>query len=125
MGQPDPVPRVCMADNHVQAVAWAPVGEELGEERGAGAMLATLGKDGAVRVWQPRGPPLRRGGKGDPSQPQLMKPQLYTFLQHDAAHPSGDAVRACTLAWLSEDVVAVGFATGDLIAWRIVIPAVA
>ena len=54
-----------------------------------------------------------------------MKPQLYTFLQHDAAHPSGDAVRACTLAWLSEDVVAVGFATGDLIAWRIVIPAVA
>ena len=69
MGQPDPVPRVCMADNHVQAVSWAPVGEE----RGAGAMLATLGKDGAVRVWQPRGPPLRRGGKGDPSQPHLSR----------------------------------------------------
>ena len=39
-----------------------------------------------------------KGGKGDPSKPQLMKPQFYTFLQADAAHPSGDAVRACGLA---------------------------
>ena len=50
-----------------------------------------------------------------------MKPQLYTFLQHDAAHPSGDAVRACALVWLGADVVAVGFATGDLVAWRVAV----
>ena len=75
-------------------MAWAPLGASLGEdERGTAATLATLSSDGAVRVWRPRGLPLRRGGKGDPSQPQLMKPQLYTFLQHDAVHPSGDEVR--------------------------------
>ena len=27
-----------------------------------------------------------------------MKPQLYTFLQHDAAHPSGDEVAAAVAA---------------------------
>jgi hypothetical protein len=76
-------------------------------------------------VWRPRGLPLRRGGKGDPSKPQLMKPQLYTFLQHDAAHPSADEVRACSLMWLGEDVVVVGYATGELVAWRVAVPAVA
>ena len=68
MGQPDPVPRVCMAEAPVQAVAWAPLGA--GEEDGgvhAAATLATLGSDGGVRVWRPRGLPLRRGGKRDPS----------------------------------------------------------
>ena len=50
MGQPDPVPRVCMAEAPVQAVAWAPLGA--GEEDGgvhAAATLATLGSDGGVR----------------------------------------------------------------------------
>jgi len=54
-----------------------------------------------------------------------MKPQLYTFLQHDAAHPSADEVRACSLMWLGEDVVVVGYATGELVAWRVAVPAVA
>ena len=70
-GQPDAVPRVCMADSHAQAVAWAP--PPPAEERGVTATLATLGKDGAVRVWRPRGLPLRRGGKGDPTQPRRSR----------------------------------------------------
>ena len=114
-GQPDPLPRVCMEDNPTQTVAWAPHEGD----RGAATAVATVGKDGAVRLWRPRGLPLRKGGKGDPSKPQLMKPQFYTFLQADAAHPSGDAVRACGLAWLAEDVVAVAYATGELVAWRV------
>ena len=114
-GQPDPLPRVCMDDNHVQYAAWAPH-----LERGDKTTLATVGKDGAVRTWQPRGLPLRKGGKGDPSRPQQMNPQLYTFLKHDAAHPSGDALPACTLVWLGEDVVAVGYSAGDIVAWRLI-----
>ena len=81
MGQPDPVPRVCMAEAPVQAVAWAPLGA--GEEdRGvhAAATLATLGSDGGVRVWRPRGLPLRRGGKRDPSNyPCNPKPSTLTL----------------------------------------------
>ena len=102
------MPRVCMAEAPVQAVAWAPLGA--GEEdRGvhAAATLATLGSDGGVRVWRPRGLPLRRGGKGDPSKPHLMKPQLYTFLQHDAAHPSGDEVAVAVTAAVAVVAVAV------------------
>ena len=34
-----------------------------------------------------------------------MKPQLYTFLQHDAAHPSGDEVAVAVAAAVA--VVAV------------------
>ena len=52
-------------------------------------------------------------------QPQMMKPQFYTFVNHDATHPSGEAVKACALMWLQEDVVAVGYFTGEIVAWRV------
>ena len=102
-----------MEENFARGVAWAPH-----RERGAATTLATLGKDGVVRLWQPRGLPLRKGGKGDPSQPQRMKPQFYTFARHDAAHPSGEAVKVCSLMWLPGDTVAVGDVTGEVVAWR-------
>ena len=47
-----------------------------------------------------------------------MKPQFYAFPRQDAAHPTGGAVEASALLWLSADVVAVGYTTGELIAWR-------
>ena len=114
-GEPDPLPRVCMDDKHARWVAWAPHSEP----RGAATTLATASSDGTVRVWQPRGTPLRKGGKGDPAQPERMKPQFYTFLKRDAAHPSGDAVGVSALVWLGEEVVAVGYETGDIVAWRL------
>ena len=52
-------------------------------------------------------------------EPQMMKPQFYTFVNHDATHPSGEAVKACALMWLQEDVVAVGYFTGEIVAWRV------
>ena len=113
VGQPDPLPRVCMDEARQQLVAWAPPHEEPAASR-----LGTVSKDGVVRVWQPYGLPLRKGGKGDPAQPQRMKPQFYTFLKNDAAHPTGDAVEPRSLVWLGEGVVAVGFENGDLVAWR-------
>ena len=36
--------------------------------------------------------PAEEGRERDPAQPERMKPQFYTFLKRDAAHPSGDAV---------------------------------
>jgi len=124
-GHPDPVPRVCMhsAPGGVQSVAWEPrrqgAGQAEGSAEGMSPRLATLDKQGAVRVWQPLSLPLRKGGNGNPSQPQLMKPQFYTFPRQDAAHPTGESVDACALLWLREGVVAVGYSTGELIAWRV------
>ena len=82
------------------------------------ARLATVDKQGVLRLWQPLSQPLRKGGNGNPGQPHLMKPQFYAFPRQDAAHPTGDAVEASALLWLSADVVAVGYTTGELIAWR-------
>ena len=112
-GEPDPLPRVCMDDAHARWVAWAPHSEP----RGVTTTLATASSDGTVRMWQPRGTPLRKGGKGDPAQPERMKPQFYTFLKHDAAHPSGDAIGVSALVWLGEEIVAVGYETGDIVAF--------
>ena len=114
-GTPDPVPRVCLDDGHAQLVAWAPPRED--DE--ATSLLATVGRDGAVRTWQPQGGKLRKGGNGNPEQPERMKPQFYTFVKHDAAHPSGVAVGACALLWLSADMVVVGYENGDLVTWRL------
>ena len=114
-GAPDPVPIVCMDDGHHERVAWAPHARG----RGAATTLATLGRDGALRLWQPRGRPLRKGGNGNPAQPERMKPQFYTFVKLDAAHPTGAAVRARGLDWLSETAVVAGFANGDVVAWRL------
>ena len=72
-----------------------------------------------LRLWQPNGPPLRKGGQGDPARPQMMKPQFYTFATHDATHPSGEAATACALTWLSEDSVAVGYFSGEIVAWSV------
>ena len=121
-GQPDTsVPRVCMADN-AQKIAWAPrsgsrVTEKIASLRGP--ELATVHEEGVLKLWQPHGVPLRKGGQGNPQQPQMMKPQFYTFVNHDATHPSGEAVKACALMWLQEDVVAVGYFTGEIVAWRV------
>jgi hypothetical protein len=112
-GQPDPVPRVCMVDG-AQSVAWAPCAAE-----SAASRLATVSDQGVVRVFQPHRTPLRKGGNGDPAQPQRMKPQLYTFLRQDAAHPSGENAPACALMWLREDMVAVAYFTGEIVAWRV------
>ena len=62
---------------------------------------------------------MRRGGQGDPAKPQLMKPQLYTFLQSDASHPSGNATSPCALVWLGEEVVAVCYEHGDIVAFAL------
>jgi hypothetical protein len=48
-----------------------------------------------------------------------MKPQFYTYVRQDATHPSGDAVEACALLWLAADAVAVGYFTGEIVAWRV------
>eukprot|EP00966_Prymnesium_polylepis_P310907 7183265-Prymnesium_polylepis.1 len=97
-----------------QMVAWAP-----GRDQGAATRLATAAKDGQVQIWQPRGLPLRKGGVGDPAQPQKMKPQFYTYLKADAAHPSGESTKPCALAWLGEGIVAACYDVGDVVAWRV------
>jgi len=102
-GQPDPVPRLCMADG-AESVAWAPCAAA----DAAATRLASVTAQGVVRVWpapnrprschepaweaslsslpavqcaqvrvwQPHQPPLRKGGNGNPSQPERMKPQV-------------------------------------------------
>ena len=118
-GQPDPVPRVCMADGgHI--VEWAPPGDSHRADGTPMSEFASLNtQEGQVRLWQPHGTPLKKGGSGNPSQPQLMKPQFYTFTKQDAVHPSGEAVEACSLMWLSQSAVAVGYFTGEIVAWRV------
>ena len=123
-GWPDPVPRVCMQNNPgAHHLSWAPLCEEddagASGSSNASARLATVDKQGVLRVWQPLSLPLRKGGNGNPHQPHLMKPQFYTFPRQDAAHPTGEAVEACSLIWLGADVVAVGYTTGELVAWRV------
>ena len=82
--------------------------------------LATLnGTSGVVSLWDPHHGRLRKGGNGNPQQPHLMKPQFYTWARQDATHPSGEAVEACALVWLGEESVAVGYVTGDVVAWRV------
>ena len=115
-GQPDLVPRICMA-NGGERCAWSPRG-------GGGAAaerLATVDKQGAVRLWQAHGAPLKKGGFGDVRQPQNMKPQFYTFVKGDAVHPAGEAVEPCALLWLRDDVVAVAYATAEIVAWRVAV----
>jgi hypothetical protein len=56
---------------------------------------------------------------GNAHNPQSMKPQFYTYVRQDATHPSGDAVEACALLWLAADAVAVGYFTGEIVAWRV------
>lgn len=113
VGQPDPIPRVCMADG-AKCVAWAACPED-----SAASRLATVGEDGVVRVLQPHLPPLRKGGNGNPAQPHLMKPLFYTFVKEDAAHPSGEVATPCAVMWLREDSVAVAYLTGEIVAWRV------
>ena len=60
---------------------------------------------------------LKRGGNGNPHQPMQMKPQFYSFTQRDACHPSGEAAKPCALMWLGEDAVAVGYYSGEVVAW--------
>mgnify|MGYP001165478235 CR=1 FL=1 len=48
----------------------------------------------------------KKGGNGNPAQPELIRPQFYTFVQQDAAHPTGEAVEACALLWLGESAIA-------------------
>lgn len=114
-GQPDVVPRVGMSDP-AKFVAWAPRASESPTHP---TEMATLDGLGVVRLWNPHGMPMRKGGNGNPSQPQLMKPQFYIFPKHDATHPSGEAKEACALMWLREGVVAVGYFSGEIVAWRI------
>ena len=59
------------------------------------------------------------GGVGDPAKPQQMKPQFYTYMKADAVHPVGEAREPCALVWLAEDIVAVCYDVGDIVAWRI------
>lgn len=114
VGQPDGVPRVCMADGATLGVAWAPRHSE------GAPSLATVDKEsGVLRLWNPHGLPLRKGGSGDPAQPQRMKPQFYTFSHHSAPHPSGEGARPCALMWLREGVAAVGYFSGEVVAWRV------
>ena len=116
-GEPDPVPRVCMSESAPpQRLAWAPH-----RETAATTALATTGTDGIVHVFRPYSLPLRKGGVGNPSQPQRMKPQFYTYLKADAAHPSGEARSPCALVWLAESVLAACYDAGDLVAWRLVV----
>ena len=81
--------------------------------------LATVSDDGVVRLWDPHSPPLRKGGNGNPAEPHKMKPQFYTFVTHDAAHPSEEAKKPAALVWLRADAVAVGYFCGDVVAWRV------
>jgi hypothetical protein len=124
-GQPDAVPRVCMADGAVR-VSWAPRHRALDVSDNApptgtnACELATLDKDGVVRLWNPHGLPLRKGGNGDPARPQMMKPQFYTWPKHDGCHPTGEVSEACSLLWLGDDKVAVGYFCGEVVAWRVV-----
>ena len=130
-GQPDPVPRVCMAaDRGAPFVAWAPARPAIVVDvsaEGAAAPppsepeLATVDDSGGVQLWQPHGLPMRKGGVGDPSQPQRMKPQFYTFVKCDAVHPSAEAAKPCALVWLPGDhvTVAVGYFSGEIVAWRV------
>ena len=142
-GQPDSVPRVCMSDEGVRHVRWAPPKtaperpSELDAVLGApppqlppppppppppsdlASDLATVDVQGTVRLWCPHGLPLRKGGMGNAHNPQSMKPQFYTYVRQDATHPSGDAVEACALLWLAADAVAVGYFTGEIVAWRV------
>ena len=67
----------------------------------------------------PHSPPLRKGGNGNPAEPHKMKPQFYTFVTHDAAHPSEEAKKPAALVWLRADAVAVGYFCGDVVAWRV------
>jgi len=124
-GKPDSVPRVCIG-HRAAAVAWAggevappPTDEWPPDPATPPARLATVDPQGLVRVWQPRSLPLRKGGQGNPTQPQLMKPQLYTFVRQDATHPSGEAAEPCALLWLAEDTVAVGYASGEIVAFQV------
>ena len=71
-----------------------------------------------MRLRCPHGLPLRKGGMGSPARPESMRPQFYTYVRQDATHPSGDAVEACALMWLAPDAVAVGYFTGEIVAWR-------
>ena len=82
-------------------------------------MATVNGTDGVVKLWNPHGLPMRKGGNGDPANPQRMKPQFYIWPTHDATHPSGEAARPCALMWLRDDTIAVGYYNGDVVAWRI------
>ena len=115
-GWPDSVPRVCMSDGGAQCVAWSP---RASPPDAKVSELATVDKEGVVRLWQPWGLPLRKGGVGNPSQPHRMKPQFYTYVKQDAAHPTSEAMEPCVLKWLCEDVVAVGYYSGEIVAWRV------
>lgn len=106
-GEPDPVPRVCMAEGPAVRVAWGP-----------GGALATAAADGVVRVWRPRGR-LRKGGQGRADRPETMRPQFFAFPKRDAAHPSGDAAAPAALAWLGDGTVAACYEAGDVVAWRL------
>lgn len=120
-GEPDRVPRLCMGDAS-ERVAWSPRAdrERVTDGSSAPTELATVHEGGIVRVWQPHGPAIiKRGGNGSPHAPEQMKPQFYSFAQRDAVHPSGEAAKACALLWLREDVVAVGYFKGDIVAWRV------
>ena len=114
-GEPDPVPRVCMGDS-AQRLAWAPH-----RSPGTTNALATTGTDGVLHVWRPYSLPLRKGGVGNPAQPHRMKPQFYTHLKADAAHPSGEARSTCALMWLSDSTVAACYDKGDLVAWQLAV----
>ena len=112
-GEPDPVPRVCMGEE-AKYLAFAPPCDS-----NAATTLATAGADGMVQLWRPYNPPLRKGGVGNPAQPERMKPQFYTHLKADVVHPSNDARSPCALIWLSDDTLAVCFGAGDLVAWEL------
>ena len=100
-------------------IGWAPPRDDDGAPAGALPTLASASsKDGLLQLWRPWEPPLRKGGLGNPSQPQRMKPQFYTYLKADAAHPTGEATRPCGLAWLAPDLVVLAFEPGDVVAYR-------
>ena len=46
--------------------------------------------------------------------------RFYTFPRQDAAHPTGAAIEPAALLWLREDALAVGYSTGEIVAWRVV-----
>lgn len=123
-GQPDLVPRICMANMGeglgAPFVAWSPARPASNPAGAPSAEMATVDDMGGVQLWQPHGLPCRKGGVGDPAQPQRMKPQFYTFINHDAVHPSGEACKPCALVWLrGQAAVAVGYFSGEIVAWRV------
>jgi WD40 repeat protein len=109
-GQPDTIPRIGMADG-AERVAWAPHQTE-------GSTCATVSEQGVLRLWRQNGPPLKKGANGDPSNAFTLSPQFYIWPTHDALHPSGESAKPCALVWLRDDTVAVGYFSGDIVAWH-------